>query len=300
MKELSLSDPSSRVPLSCQASDDDEPRAGITRRRAPSAADRAMERQRLRTVARQPGVSQILRRLPDAVVTFDPQWRYVFMNRQAERNHGCSAREFLGKCVWDVFPEGVGLESYRRYMLSMERQEEDSFEEYLPMFGRWFEQRLFPSPDGLTVIARDITDWQIVPVAEGLRVPASPPVRAPERALAVAPGFGDPSGENPLRTFTTFFARQDCRPELVARFRDSDEFLSAVEDAGALTVELQISDDPTGPLVVTALWPNAKVYDHWTRLEARTAVLDSLAPLVEEVCVEKYQVVRRSISVRNR
>ena len=276
---------------------DDGPRAGITRRRAPSAADRAMERQRLRTVSRQPGVSQILRRLPDAVVTFDPQWRYVFMNKQAERNHGCSAREFLGRCVWDVFPEGRDLESYRRYMLAMERQEEDSFEEYLPMFGRWFEQRLFPSLDGLTVIARDITDWQVVPgSAEG---------RAPVRAVAPAaapevPEAPEDPAENPLRIFTTFFARPECREELVARFRESEPLLSLLEEAGALATELQISDDPTGPLVVTALWPNAEVHARWLTLAVRGELLQNIAHLVEEVCVEKYQVVRRSMPRRRR
>lgn len=257
-----------------------------------------MERQRLRTVARQPGVTQILRRLPDAVVTFDPQWRYVFMNKQAERNHGCSAREFLGRCVWDVFPEGVDLESYRRYMLAMERQEEDSFEEYLPMFGRWFEQRLFPSPDGLTVIARDITDRQVLPGGEIGR--SSGPVPSAESVRAVEPEAGGAQRENPLRTFTTFFARPDCRPELVARFRDADEFVIAVQDAGAIAVELQISDDPTGPLVVTALWPSADVYQRWMTLDTREEVLESLAPLVEEVCVERYEVVRRSVAVRGR
>lgn len=282
---------------------DDGPRGGITRRRAPSAADRAMERQRLRTVSRQPGVSQILRRLPDAVVTFDPQWHYVFMNKQAERNHGCSAREFLGRCVWDVFPEGRDLESYRRYLLAMERQQEDSFEEYLPMFGRWFEQRLFPSPDGLTVIARDITDWQVVPGSAEGRAPVRgvASVAAPEAVEAPEePEAPEQPAENPLRIFTTFFARQDCREELVARFRESEPLLSLLEEAGALASELQISDDPTGPLVVTALWPNAEVHERWLTLAVRDELLQSVAHLVEEVCVEKYQVVRRSAPRRRR
>lgn len=256
-----------------------------------------MEKQRLRTVSRQPGVAQILRRLPDAVVTFDPDWRYVFMNKQAERNHGKSAREFLGRSVWDVFPEGKNLESYTRYLRAMELQEEDSYEEYLPMFGRWFEQRLFPSPDGLTVIARDITDWQVVPGSDAVRAPAAP---APKLAIVPDSEASDASAENPLRVFTTFFARRDCRPELVARFRDSESLLSLLEDAGALAAELQISDDPTGPLVVTALWPNAEFHARWMALDVRAALLDGIAHLVEEVCVEKYEVVRRSTTARLR
>jgi hypothetical protein len=268
------------------------PRAGISRRRPPIAVDRAIERH-LRTISKRPGALQILSRLADAVVSFDVEWRYVYLNRQAELNHKRPVGELLGQVVWDVFVEGRQLETYQRYLRAMERQEEDVFEEYMPMFGRWFEQRLLPSPTGLTVVARDITEWREIEVERTrlARALAAVQAGAPEVPIRseTAPAVG-----NPIRTFTTFFARAGRRTELVDRFRHSDMFLTAAQNAGALTIELQIADDPAGPIVITALWRSAADYERWVALPIRAELLAPLEPLIEEICVEKYEVVKRA------
>jgi len=271
----------------------DEPHAGISRRRPPIAADRAIERHRLRAISRRPGVTQILSRLDDAVVTFDREWRYVYMNRQAELNHQRPIAELLGQVVWEVFVEGRELETYQRYHRAMERQEEDVFDDYLPMFGRWFEQKLLPNPEGLTVIARDITQWREIERERVHLASALAAVRAGlvPRALPDPPPRDGAPG-NPLRTFTTFFARPGKRAELAERFRHSDTFLTAAQNAGAIAIELQIADDPTGPLVVTAMWRSVADHDRWLALPTRSEVLAHLDTLVEEICVEKYEVVR--------
>lgn len=260
-----------------------------------------MQRHQLRAVSRAPG-SGFLHRLPDAVVTFDPEWRYVFMNRQAEINHKCRPGELLGRCVWDVFPEGRELETYRRYVQAMETQQEDVFDEYLPMFGRWYEQRLFPTPQGLTVVARDITDWielrearerlaqtvaemqASVPIDHGVVVP-----RAIVREPAVKP---DEDEERPLRIICTMFPKPGKRDEMVERFRNGVGLLDAMKASGALSTELQIADDPSGPLVVTILWESAAQYGRWMSHPQRRQSLDEVAPLAEEVCIERYEVVR--------
>lgn len=272
------------------------PRAGISRRRAPIAADRAIERH-LRAVSRRPGESKILSRLPDAVVSFDRDWRYVFMNRQAELNHRTSASEFLGKVVWELFPGGKQLESYRRYLTAMERQEETVYEEYVPILGRWFEQRLFPNPDGLTVIARDITDWREVRLERIKLANALAEIQARAGNASETPAEPAParqSAANPLRTFATLFPRPGTRDALVAQIRASESFAAAVRDTSALSVELQTSGDPGGPVVVTALWSSAADYERWEQHPERITILAELDEYIEEMCVERYEVVRRA------
>ena len=165
------------------------------------------------------------------------------------------------------------------------------------MFGRWFEQRLLPNPDGLTVIARDITEWREVESERTRLAHALAAVRAgaPEVPLPIR-REAEPAGGNPVRTFTTFFARAGKRTELAERFRHSDIFSTAAQNAGALTIEFQIADDPSGPLVVTALWRSVADYERWLALPVRAELLAVLEPLVEEICVEKYEVVRRASS----
>ena len=261
-----------------------------------------MQKQHLRAVGRAPG-SGFLHRLPDAVVTLDLEWRYVFMNRQAEVNHKCRPGELLGRCVWDVFPEGRELETYRRYIRAMETQEEDVFDEYLPMFGRWYEQRLFPTPQGLTIVARDITDWlELREAREQLasRLAALEPdgnrdgnhdhaARAIVREPAVRP---DEDEERPLRIIATMFPKPGRRDEMIDRFRNGHGLLESLQASGALSTELQVADDPAGPLVVTILFESAAKYARWTTHPQRLRSLDEVAPLAEEVCIERYEVVR--------
>lgn len=265
-----------------------------------------MQRHNLRAVSRAPG-SSFLHRLPDAVVTFDLDWCYVFMNRQAEVNHKCRPGELLGQCVWDVFPEGRELETYRRYLRAMETQEEDVFDEYLPMFGRWYEQRLFPTPQGLTIVARDITDWlEMREAREQLesRVAAleadgnhggsqdgnhDHATRAIVREPAVKP---DEDEERPLRIIATMFPRPGMRDEMIDRFRNGVALLDALQASGALATEFQVADDPSGPLVVTILWESAAKYALWMSHPQRRSSLDEVAHLAEEVCIERYEVVR--------
>jgi len=273
-------------------------------------ADRAMQRSQLRAVGRAPGAG-LLHRLPDAVVTFDLEWRYVFMNRQAEINHKRRPDELLGRCVWDVFPEGRELETYRRYTRAMETQAEDVFDEYLPMFGRWYEQRLFPATQVLTVVARDITDWRELNdkraqlasrlaalEAQAGRDDASGGVpRAIIREPAIAP---DEDAQRPLRIIATMFAKPGKRDEMIARFRDGAALLDALAGSGALSTELQVSDDPNGPLVVTILWASAAQYAGWTSHPQRQTSLDEVALLAEEVCIERYEVLRLVTAERDR
>jgi PAS domain S-box-containing protein len=292
-----------RTPVGPEDSSSQVPRAGISRRRPPIAADRAMERH-LRALTRRPGDARILSRLPDAVVSFDRDWRFVFVNKQVERNHQLPASDFLGRVVWEMFPEAKELESYRQYLAALESQDEVSYDEYVPLLGRWFEQRLFPSPEGLTVIARDVTQWreteserarlsrELAQIAGHGRRGLAADVRA--RAMSGSMPAATAAGINPLRTFSTLFPRPGRRATLVARIRESGAFEAAVRDAAALSVELQAADDPTGPVVITALWRDAADYARWQQHPERAAILAELDEHLEEMCIERYEVVRRA------
>lgn len=275
-------------------------RAGVSHRRPPIAADRAIARH-LRAVSRRPAVTRILSRLPDAVVSFDRDWRYVYMNRQAELNHQQPASDFLGHIVWDLFPEGRDLHSFQHYHRAMESQEESVFEEYVPMLGRWFEQRLFPTEQGLTVIARDISEWREIQLERSKLAAKLAELRtqaedARPSAAPAPPDDADRSeGEScPLRTFATFFPKYGCRASLVELLSEHTAFTTIVRDAGALSLEIQQADDPGGPVVITVLWRSAADYARWQTNPVRGEILILLEQYVDEICIEKYEVVRRT------
>ena len=100
----------------------------------------------------------ILERVSDAFVALDKDWRYVYLNEKAAQIFGRTREELIGKHIWTEFPEGVGQPFYKAYYRAAESQTPIELEEYYPPYDRWFENRIYPSPDGLSIFFRDITE----------------------------------------------------------------------------------------------------------------------------------------------
>jgi diguanylate cyclase (GGDEF)-like protein/PAS domain S-box-containing protein len=99
-----------------------------------------------------------LESMTDAFYTVDKDWRFTYLNKEAERHLQRPRDELLGKVIWDEFPDlrGTGFESEFRQAMGQNRP--SAFEEvYLP-YNAWKELRIFPSPDGLAVYFTDITE----------------------------------------------------------------------------------------------------------------------------------------------
>jgi PAS domain S-box-containing protein len=104
-------------------------------------------------------ISNILESITDAFVTFDCQWRYTYVNAQASSLLRKTREELLGKQVWEeVFPERVGSLSYHNLQRALNEQVSIVFEEFNPTLGIWFEAHVYPSPDGISIYFRDISD----------------------------------------------------------------------------------------------------------------------------------------------
>jgi PAS domain S-box-containing protein len=56
------------------------------------------------------------------------------------------------------FPEGVGQKFHLAYERAMAEQQPVQLREYYPPWGRWFENRIYPAPDGLSIFFTDVTE----------------------------------------------------------------------------------------------------------------------------------------------
>lgn len=140
------------------AASDPQPR-GEDELRAPPASRRSGAKRRpLLTVSQQPDPAIILGGIPDAVVSLDRQWRFVYVNHTAAALAHRSPEEMLGRSIWELFPQPSASRVSVEFNRAMEEQLPILFEEFSRHLGRWFEHRLFPSPEGLTAISRDVTD----------------------------------------------------------------------------------------------------------------------------------------------
>ena len=114
------------------------------------------------TTAQQEGEARVVRVLEAMNAAFfalDRQWRFTYVNAEAERVLHASREELVGGEIWDLFPAAVGSNFEESYRGAMADGTERVFEAYYPApLDAWYEVRAWPSPDGLSVYFLDVTD----------------------------------------------------------------------------------------------------------------------------------------------
>jgi PAS domain S-box-containing protein len=103
-------------------------------------------------------ITNILESITDGFMALDRQWRFMYVNREAEQSLGEKKEVLLGQNIWNKFPEAVGSTFYRHLDKSMSTQMANAFEAFYPPLRRWFELHAYPSVEGLSVYFRDVTD----------------------------------------------------------------------------------------------------------------------------------------------
>ncbi|PRY47701.1 PAS domain S-box-containing protein [Geodermatophilus tzadiensis] len=104
-------------------------------------------------------VSRVLETMRSAFFALDREWRFTYVNAEAERVLHRSREELLGGVVWELFPAAVGSDFETHYRGAVETGEERVFEAYYPPpLDAWYEVRAWPGPDGLSVYFLDVTE----------------------------------------------------------------------------------------------------------------------------------------------
>ena len=103
-------------------------------------------------------VTTILESISDAFLALDGEWRFTYVNAEAERTTGMTGPELIGRIFWDVFPETQGTNLETQYRRAMTSRVVTQFEYYYSPWQRWFENRVYPAKDnGVCVFYQDIT-----------------------------------------------------------------------------------------------------------------------------------------------
>ncbi|WNG29970.1 PAS domain-containing protein [Cystobacter fuscus] len=111
----------------------------------------ATERERQRLKA-------ILESMSEAFLSFDRDWRFTYVNREAERFIGMSREQVLGRDHWEVFPATLGTNVERYYRRAAAERTPLSFENFYVPWQRWFEFHVYPIDDGIAAFCQDITE----------------------------------------------------------------------------------------------------------------------------------------------
>ncbi|HLM69174.1 MAG TPA: PAS domain S-box protein, partial [Longimicrobium sp.] len=142
---------------------------------------------------------RILESITDAFFALDHDWRFTWLNDEAEHLLARSREELMGRGIWDEFPAAVGTLFQQEYERAVREQRPVGFEAYYPPpLDATYEVRAYPSDDGLSVYFRNVSE----------RIEAQRAVRESEeryRSLIeatsaivwTAPASGEFGGEQP-------------------------------------------------------------------------------------------------------
>ncbi|WP_448626153.1 SpoIIE family protein phosphatase [Geodermatophilus sp. URMC 64] len=104
-------------------------------------------------------VARVLETMTAAFFALDRDYRFTYVNAEAERVLQSSRDDLLGGDIWQLFPLALGSAFETHYRGAMTSGEERVFQAYYPPpLDAWYEVRAWPGPDGLSVYFLDITE----------------------------------------------------------------------------------------------------------------------------------------------
>jgi diguanylate cyclase (GGDEF)-like protein/PAS domain S-box-containing protein len=103
-------------------------------------------------------LSVTLESITDAFYTLDREWRFTYLNREAEQLFKRPRAQLLGKVLWEEFSALRGQIGEREFHRALRENRTVVFQEYYAPYQVWSEMRAYPSAEGLTVYFRDITE----------------------------------------------------------------------------------------------------------------------------------------------
>lgn len=104
-------------------------------------------------------VVRVLESMPSAFFSLDEDWRFTYVNAEAEKLLGSSRSALVGGSVWELFPAAVTSSFESEYRAAVATGRPVAFEAHYPApLDGWFEVRAWPGPEGLSVYFLDVTE----------------------------------------------------------------------------------------------------------------------------------------------
>jgi len=99
----------------------------------------------------------ILKNMGEAFFVLDNKWRFLYFNKEAERLSELTSDYTLGKSIWDIVPNIIEQRAYLEFHNAVAQSLPIVFEAQSLFVDSLLEYRVYPSPLGLEVYLKDIT-----------------------------------------------------------------------------------------------------------------------------------------------
>ncbi|UUX95475.1 PAS domain-containing sensor histidine kinase [Aquabacterium sp. J223] len=105
-----------------------------------------------------PQAQSVLESITDAFFAIDGDWRFTYVNRQAEVVLGRGRDELLGRSLWEAYPGLVGSRFESVYRRVAAGGATETVTDFYPDHDRWYEVHVYPAAPGITLYFRDVTE----------------------------------------------------------------------------------------------------------------------------------------------
>jgi PAS domain S-box-containing protein len=102
-------------------------------------------------------LAALLETIQDPFAAFDRELRFTYVNPQAEQLLGKPAAELMGHRMDEVFAGAPHSPMYAGIHQTVRTGERTQVEGFSPVIGRWVEARIYPAPDGVSLVFQDVT-----------------------------------------------------------------------------------------------------------------------------------------------
>jgi two-component system cell cycle sensor histidine kinase/response regulator CckA len=131
-------------------------RLSVAERQIRELAERNHARAALQESART--LTNILENTTDGFFAVDRQWKFTYLNPEAEKLLARARDDLIGRELWKEFPELNNSPFELNYRRVMTEQEPAEFEASDEAGKVWFEVHAYPSGGGVSVFFRDMTE----------------------------------------------------------------------------------------------------------------------------------------------
>ncbi|KAF3890724.1 MULTISPECIES: ATP-binding protein [Nostocales] len=113
---------------------------------------------RMEVQAAKDSLESVLTRIADQFLGLDREWRYTYVNEQVTQVTGIPRENLLGRRIWEVFPDTTETQFYTEVHRALAEQVPVQFEYFYRRWNRWFENHVYPSTNGVSIIVTEITE----------------------------------------------------------------------------------------------------------------------------------------------
>jgi PAS domain S-box-containing protein len=106
-----------------------------------------------------------LEKMSDGFVSYDKNWRFAYVNEVASALLGKKPSDLIGKHVWTDFSATMSDQYYKNCHTAAAMGKQIELEHYNEAYNKWFQSRLIPSKNGLSVFFKDVTEAKEAAIA---------------------------------------------------------------------------------------------------------------------------------------